>query len=50
MITLEEIGRDLQFLKNREVVACGSYVTGEFRVGSDIDIAVITRSMDREDP
>lgn len=48
MITLEEIRRDLQFLKNHEAVIYGSYVTGEFREGSDIDVAVITRSRDTE--
>ncbi|MEM2097010.1 MAG: nucleotidyltransferase domain-containing protein [Methanothrix sp.] len=48
MITLEEIRRYLHFLKDHEVVAYGSYVTGEFREGSDTDVAVITRSRDTE--
>lgn len=48
MITLEENRSDLHFLKNHEVVIYGSYVTGEFREGSDIDVGVITSSRDTE--
>lgn len=46
--SLEEIRRDLESLSMFEVVIFGSYVTGEFREGSDIDIAVITRLRDQE--
>lgn len=42
----EQIKKDLSFLKNYEVILYGSYVSGEFRDGSDIDIAVITRTKD----
>lgn len=46
--TEEEIREDLSFLENREVIIFGSYVSGEFRPGSDIDIAVVTRTEDRK--
>lgn len=45
---LEEIKKDLAFLKEHEVILYGSYVTGESRPGSDIDVAVITRSKDSD--
>ena len=45
---IEHIREDLKFLKDYEVVIYGSYVTGEFREGSDIDIAVITRIRDEK--
>ncbi|MEM0024659.1 MAG: nucleotidyltransferase domain-containing protein [Thermofilaceae archaeon] len=45
--SLEEIKRDLQALSSFEAVVFGSYVTGEFREGSDIDVAVITRLKDQ---
>ncbi|MDW7989698.1 MAG: nucleotidyltransferase domain-containing protein [Archaeoglobaceae archaeon] len=46
--SIEEIKKDLKTLSNYEVVIFGSYVTGEFRKGSDIDIAVITRLKDEK--
>ncbi len=47
-MNLEKIKKDLLFLKDYEVVLYGSHVTGESRVGSDIDVAVITRIKDRD--
>ncbi|GBE55188.1 MAG TPA: nucleotidyltransferase domain-containing protein [Euryarchaeota archaeon] len=47
-MNLEKIKKDLTFLKDYEVVLYGSYVTEEARVGSDIDVAVITRIKDRD--
>jgi predicted nucleotidyltransferase len=47
-MNLQKIKEDLDFLKGREVVLYGSLVTGEFREGSDIDVAVITRVTDRK--
>lgn len=47
-MNLDELKKDLDFLKDREVVIYGSFVTGEFRKGSDIDIAVITRQRDTD--
>ena len=44
---LEEIKEDLKAISDFEAVIFGSYVTGEFREGSDIDVAVITRTKDR---
>jgi hypothetical protein len=46
-MNLEKIKEDLKFLKDYEVILYGSHVTGEFREGSDIDVAVITRIKDR---
>ncbi|MEE8168659.1 MAG: nucleotidyltransferase domain-containing protein [Candidatus Hydrothermarchaeales archaeon] len=46
-MNLEKIKGNLKFLKDYEVILYGSYVTGEFRGGSDIDVAVITRIKDR---
>ena len=45
-LSLDQIKKDLQPLSKYEVVIFGSYVTGEFRKGSDIDVAVITRIRD----
>ena len=45
--SLEEIIEDLKAISDFEAVIFGSYVTGEFRDGSDIDVAVITRAKDR---
>jgi len=39
---------DLDFLKGYDTVIYGSFATGEFRKGSDIDVAVITKIHDRE--
>jgi predicted nucleotidyltransferase len=36
--------KDLEFLKMYDVVVYGSHVTGDARPGSDIDIAVISRT------
>jgi len=44
--SLKKIRDDLKPLSEFEVVLFGSYVTGEFREGSDIDVAVITRKRD----
>jgi len=45
-LSLDQIKKDLQPLSKYEVVIFGSYVAGEFRKGSDIDVAVITRIRD----
>ncbi|AEA47969.1 nucleotidyltransferase domain-containing protein [Archaeoglobus veneficus] len=47
-LSLDQIKKDLQPLSKYEVVIFGSYVTGEFRKGSDIDVAVITRIRDEK--
>lgn len=47
-MNLDKIHDDLVFLDNYEVVLYGSRVTGDSRVGSDLDIAVITRIKDHE--
>ena len=39
---LEQIKNDLDFLKDYDTIIFGSFVTGEFRERSDIDIAVVT--------
>jgi len=44
--SLKKIKEDLKPLSKYEVVLFGSYVSGEFRVGSDINVAVITRKRD----
>lgn len=44
--SIEEIRKELIALSNYEAVLFGSFVTGEFRSGSDIDVAVITRLKD----
>ncbi|MHA1371451.1 MAG: nucleotidyltransferase domain-containing protein [Promethearchaeota archaeon] len=46
--TINELKRDLKPLSAREVVVFGSLVEGGFRPESDIDVAVITRSDDRD--
>ncbi len=46
MYSLKRIKEDLKPLSKYEVVLFGSYVTGEFREGSDIDVAIITRKRD----
>lgn len=46
---LEEIKKELWFLKDYKAVIYGSYVTGELREGSDIDIAVITGIKDEKE-
>ncbi len=45
---LDDIRSELSFLSNREVILFGSYVTGESGPISDIDVAIITRELDRE--
>lgn len=47
-LSLDEIREDLMELSRFEAVIYGSYVTGEYREGSDIDIAIITRAKERE--
>ncbi|MEA1905489.1 MAG: nucleotidyltransferase domain-containing protein [Euryarchaeota archaeon] len=47
-MNLKQIKNDLAFLRGYDVVVFGSSVTGEFRAGSDIDIALITRINDYE--
>ncbi|MEM2934503.1 MAG: nucleotidyltransferase domain-containing protein [Halobacteria archaeon] len=46
-MNLEWIKRDLEFLREYEVILYGSIVTQEFQERSDIDVAVITRNRDR---
>lgn len=48
-MNLETIRSDLEDLSDRDVLVFGSYVTGEFREGSDIDIAVLAHTEDREE-
>ncbi|MGM0687899.1 MAG: nucleotidyltransferase domain-containing protein [Promethearchaeati archaeon] len=48
-MNLETIRSDLEELSDRDVLIFGSYVTGEFREGSDIDIAVLAHTEDREE-
>jgi predicted nucleotidyltransferase len=45
---LKKSKKTLHFLKDYEVILYGYYVTGEFRQGSDVDFAVITRSKDND--
>ena len=47
-MNLKQIKDDLAFLRGYDVVVFGSSVTGDFRAGSDIDIALITRIVDYE--
>lgn len=47
-MNLKQIKDDLAFLRGYDVVVFGSSVIGEFRAGSDIDIALITRIEDYE--
>ncbi|AIY90670.1 nucleotidyltransferase domain-containing protein [Geoglobus acetivorans] len=47
--SFEEIRKDLKAISEYKAVIFGSYVTGEFRKGSDIDIAVITEIRDRKE-
>ena len=47
--SFEEIRKDLKAISGHKAVIFGSYVTGEFRKGSDIDIAVITEIRDRKE-
>jgi len=44
--SLDEIKEDLKAISDFEAVIFGSYVTGEYWKGSDIDVAVITRTKD----
>ncbi len=47
MKSLDQIRRDLRYISSYEAVIYGSYATGEYIEGSDIDVAVITRERDR---
>ena len=42
-MNLNQIKEELAFLKDFDVVIFGSYATGDFREGSDIDVALVTR-------
>lgn len=44
--SLEEIRRDLEPLKDHEVVLYGSWCSGDWTPRSDIDVAVLSRSQD----
>lgn len=48
-MNLENIKKELGFLRDYEAVIYGSHVTGDCRVGSDIDVVVITRVKDRSE-
>lgn len=48
-MNLNKIRKDLEFLKDREVVLFGSYVAGETTPRSDVDVAIISRSKDRDE-
>ena len=45
-MNLKQIKSDLALLRGYDVIIFGSYTTGDFREGSDIDIAIITRNND----
>ncbi|MBN2228197.1 MAG: nucleotidyltransferase domain-containing protein [Candidatus Thorarchaeota archaeon] len=45
----DKIRRDPHFLSKREVVLFGSQVSGTFDSRSDVDIAIITRSQDKDE-
>ncbi|KAF5415363.1 MAG: hypothetical protein C5S48_06075 [Candidatus Methanogaster sp.] len=45
-MNLKQIKNDLALLRGYDVIIFGSYTTGDFREGSDIDIAIITRNND----
>ncbi len=47
-MNLRQIQDDLTFLSGYDAVIFGSYVIGDFREDSDIDIALITRIKDYE--
>lgn len=48
-LSIDKIREDLKVLSDYEAVIFGSYVTGEFREGSDVDVAVITRIRDEKE-
>ena len=48
MVNLDKIREDLAFLKEREVVLFGSFVTGNSSPRSDVDIAIISRLRNRD--
>jgi len=43
-MNLDTIRLDLSALSNKDVLLFGSFVTGEFREGSDIDISILSHS------
>jgi len=45
-MNLKQIKNDLALLRDYDVIIFGSYTTGDFREGSDIDIAIIARNND----
>ncbi len=47
-LDLNKIRDDLRVLGRRDVVLFGSYVRSEARPNSDIDIAVVTRCLDKD--
>ncbi len=47
-MNMGKIKKDLEFLKDYEVIIYGSYASGSFRADSDIDVGVITRIKDRD--
>lgn len=48
-MNLDDIRSDLEGLSNREALLFESYVTGELREGSDIDISVLAHAENREE-
>lgn len=47
--SLLQIKKDLAFLQDQEVLLYGSYASGKMGSRSDIDVALVTRSGDRQD-
>lgn len=47
-MNLETIRLDLAELSNKDVLIFGSFITGEFRDGSDIDISILAHSENTE--
>ncbi len=47
-LDLNQIRKELQVLQERDVVLYGSHIRGEARPNSDIDIAIVSRSPNKE--
>ncbi len=47
-LDLNQIRKDLHILQKRDVVLYGSHMRGEARPNSDIDIAIVSHSPDKE--